>query len=67
MMEILASTKKCQISELLQLFANFNVSHEYSEKIENNIKIYQISYDISQDFANEFIDKLEDICIKYNM
>ena len=67
MNEILANTKKCVITKVLQLFAKFNIPCEYSEKIENNVKIYEISYDISQDFANEFIEELEDICIQYNM
>lgn len=67
MEEILAFTKKCEFSIVKELFDNFNVPYEISEEIQENVKFYQILYNLEDcENLDDFCDKLEDFCIKFN-
>ena len=66
-LETLAFTKKCEFSQVKQLFNNFSVSYQIEEEVQNNTKIYKIIYNLEDcENLDDFCDKLEDFCIKFN-
>lgn len=59
-------------SQLQRLFTNFGISYISSTEIdEDNDKIYKISYNLEEVQENakvdEFLSKLEDLAIRYNL
>ena len=59
-------------SKLQRLFTNFDISYISSTEIdEDNDKIYKISYNLEEvqesTKVDEFLDKLEDLAIRYRL
>lgn len=58
-------------SKLQRLFTNFGISYISSTEINDCDKIYKISYNLEEVQENtkvdEFLDKLEDLAIRYNL
>ena len=66
-LETLAFTKKCEFSQVKQLFDNFSVPYQIDEEVQNGVKFYEILYNLEDcENLDVFCDKLEDFCIKFN-
>lgn len=67
----LCTTNLVHINNVKCLFKEFNVPYSFSTYIDDGTKIYEILYsedDIEACVNNdEFMDKLEDLAIKYGL